>query len=375
MSRPEQTTRKVLIVDDEPQNLQLVGEILRRAGIQFLLAVDGVEALKAVESERPDLILLDIMMPGITGIEVGKKLQASPETADIPIIFLTAATTVSDLLTGFSAGAVDYIKKPFIREELLARVTTHLKLSAAQIELNRMYALKTELLARLAHDVKNPSGAISGLAGFLLEDFSTIEHPKKNEMLSMLNLIQESAKGMTDLVNGILDDAKRGATDAANNNDECIHVGEVIEHLVRLNQLQASGKHIKLKFIPEIQAQIAISRRILIEMFDNLLSNAIKYTGMHTEVTLRLLPSKELKDGLRFQVEDEAPTISPEKASGIFQTFTQGDLETPKNQSSHGVGLAIVKRLVELHSGTVGVHARSDEKGNCFFIELPGAST
>ncbi|MGZ0655239.1 hybrid sensor histidine kinase/response regulator [Coraliomargarita sp. W4R72] len=368
-------TRKVLIVDDEPQNLKLVGEILRRANIAFILALDGEEALDAVASEKPDLILLDVMMPKLDGFEVCAKLKSQPETAKIPIIFLSAASSSAAIVSGFTAGAVDYIKKPFVREELLARVFTHLSLSATQRQLDAESKAKAELLARLAHDIKNPSGAIRGLIGYITEDLKTCVHDNLEEMLSIAKLIQDSADGMTDLVNGILDEARKAANSDDQSIAEAIQVSEVIEHLVQLNHLRAKEKNIELKFSCEYPAKIAISRRILVEMFDNIINNAIKYSGKGTTIQVRLCHSRLIPMGMRFEVIDQAITITEERRSSLFNAFVRGDSQEATTQQSHGVGLSIVQRLVKMHSGEVGVIAREDTEGNLFYIELPILST
>ena len=366
-------TPKVLIVDDEPQNLKLVGEILRRANISFILALDGQEALEAVETENPDLILLDVMMPILDGFEVCAKLKNQPQTANIPIIFLSAATSPAEVVSGFTAGAVDYIKKPFVREELLARVTTHLNLSTIQRKLDAESKAKAELIARLAHDIKNPSGAIKGLSKYIIEELKNSRHENLSEVLSMTRLIQESADGMTDLVNGILDEERNLAHSAGSSAIESIQVDEVINYLLQLNQLRAKDKNIEIEFSQAYTAKIAISRRILVEMFDNLLNNAIKYSDAGSTIRVRLSHPERFSAGMRFEVIDQADTITEERRMQLFQPFVRGDSRIT-SEASHGVGLSIVQRLVKMHSGIVGVTSSQLGQGNLFYIEFPSAT-
>ncbi|WPJ95632.1 hybrid sensor histidine kinase/response regulator [Coraliomargarita algicola] len=366
-------TPKVLIVDDEPQNLRLVGEILRRADISFILALDGQEALDAVATEKPDLILLDVMMPRMDGFAVCANLKKSPDTASIPIIFLSAASSPAEVVSGFTAGAVDYIKKPFVREELLARVYTHLRLSATQRQLDAESKAKAELIARLAHDIKNPSGAIKGLSKYIIDELKHCQHENLPEILSMAQLIQDSADGMTDLVIGILDEARRSAHSNENSVTETIQVAEVIEYLLQLNSLSAREKDIDIDFTNTHPAQVAISRRILVEMFDNLLNNAIKYSSEGANIQVRLKSPQLFASGMRFEVIDQAPTITAEKRAGLFSPFAQGDSKNTV-EASHGVGLSIVQRLVKMHAGKLGVEAREQGDGNRFYIELPTSS-
>lgn len=364
---------KVLVVDDEPHNLQLIGENLRRAGIRFIFAINGDEALSVAEKEAPDLILLDVMMPGKNGFEVCQELKANPQTAAIPIIFLTAANEVGDVVSGFAAGAIDYIKKPFIREELLARVQTHLQLTNFNNELLARSQQKNEMLARLAHDVKNPAGAITGLVEFIRSDLSEGSYASLDEVNSILNIIQEASQGMMDLVNGILSEAnEEAAADSVQIQIET-DVASVARHLVELNQAHARERNQQIELDTQIRPQAVISRRILSEMLDNLLSNAVKYSRENSTIHVRLGPAKEVPNGLRFEVEDAANTITPDRAETIFKRFARGDQAPSGKQSSHGVGLAIVKRLVTLNQGKIGLYPRESGDGNIFYLELPAS--
>ena len=137
---------KLLIIDDNPVNLGLVVEHLEEAGYELLVALDGEEALKRAAYSRPDLILLDVMMPGIDGFKTCRRLKADAATADIPVIFMTALDDLADKVAGFQAGGVDYVSKPFQPEELLARVRTHRAFRRAQFALaERNNALETPL--------------------------------------------------------------------------------------------------------------------------------------------------------------------------------------------------------------------------------------
>lgn len=139
MSRSE--TPLVLAVDDRHENLNLIAEILGPEGYEVALALDGTEALNFVRAERPDLILLDVIMPGQDGLEVCRELKADPRTASIPVIFLTAKTETEDLVKGFDAGAVDYVGKPFKPAELIARIRTHVELARARMEIHTLRGL------------------------------------------------------------------------------------------------------------------------------------------------------------------------------------------------------------------------------------------
>jgi len=146
----------LLIVDDTPANLSVLVEYLSGAGFALMVAEDGEDALAQTERSAPDLILLDVMMPGIDGFETCRRLKARPATRDIPVIFMTALTDTAEKVRAFEAGAVDYVTKPIQHEEALARITTHLTLRRLQRALAAELAMKEKFMRIAAHDLRNP---------------------------------------------------------------------------------------------------------------------------------------------------------------------------------------------------------------------------
>jgi CheY-like chemotaxis protein len=157
----------VLAVDDTPEQLQLLSKVLEGDGYQPVLAAGGLQALASVAMERPDLILLDVLMPGMDGMEVCRRLQADPATWDIPVIFLTAKSDANDILAGFQAGAVDYVAKPFRIPELLARVRVHVDLRRARLEIRTLRGI----LPTCAHckRIRDQEGTWHTLESYLTE--------------------------------------------------------------------------------------------------------------------------------------------------------------------------------------------------------------
>src|SRR3954471_14359125 len=146
----------ILIVDDTPANLGVLVETLGAAGYQLMVAEDGEEALAQTAQTQPDLILLDVMMPGIDGFETCRRLKARAETCDVPVLFMTALSETADKVKAFAAGGVDYITKPIEHEEALARIRTHLALRRLQRELQEQVALKERFMRIAGHDLRNP---------------------------------------------------------------------------------------------------------------------------------------------------------------------------------------------------------------------------
>ncbi|MCK9167403.1 MAG: response regulator [Bacteroidales bacterium] len=171
------TKATLLLVDDNTKNLQLLGSVLHENGYQVALAKDGSTALNSVKKVKPDLILLDVMMPDMDGFEVCRRLKEEEETAHIPVIFVTAKTDVDEIVKGFNSGGVDYITKPFNREELLVRIKTQLDLKASlktiekqTQELKEANALKDKVFSVIAHDLRGALGSVREFANMMTDN-------------------------------------------------------------------------------------------------------------------------------------------------------------------------------------------------------------
>src|SRR5204863_9032238 len=191
----------ILVVDDVQQNIQVVGTMLREAGYSIMPATSGLTALQRVQKKLPDLILLDLMMPEMDGLEVCRRLKSDPATQSIPIIFLTASNEMSHLVQGLEAGAVDYVTKPFNPPELLARVRTHLELQHARAQLREMNNEKNEFMGIVAHDLRSPLGAITGFAELILDDGQM----QRADLEDCARRIRDTSARMAEMVQNLLD--------------------------------------------------------------------------------------------------------------------------------------------------------------------------
>jgi two-component system sensor histidine kinase/response regulator len=154
------TAARILVVDDQPANLRVVGMLLSRQGYQVVTADSGPKALEICETDPPDLVLLDMMMPGMDGFQVLEEMRAGAAPPSVPVVFVTAAQDRDLLLRAFDAGAVDYVTKPFLPEELLARVSAHVGLKLTRDRLERVAREREELVNLVAHDLKNPLSSV-----------------------------------------------------------------------------------------------------------------------------------------------------------------------------------------------------------------------
>ncbi len=188
MNMVDPKNARILIVDDNPRNIQILGTILKHEGYQIIIAQNGYQAIKATKKAPPDLILLDIMMPQMDGFETCKKLKQDSAAKEIPIIFLTAKADTEDIVKGFEMGAVDYVTKPFNSVELLARVKTHMELSY-----KRKLQGVIEMAGAVCHEMNQPLQTILGYSELILFDIQPI-HPLYDKLINLRNEIDKMAK-------------------------------------------------------------------------------------------------------------------------------------------------------------------------------------
>ncbi|HJW08365.1 MAG TPA: hybrid sensor histidine kinase/response regulator, partial [Holophagaceae bacterium] len=346
-------TGNVLIVDDNPMNLDLLGKLLRDHGYKVRAVPSGALALEAVKAAPPELVLMDISMPGMNGYEACKRIKMDPDSAVIPVIFLSAMDDTLDKVRAFEVGGSDYLTKPFQAEEVMARVTHHIQLSRMQAFLetqNRMLLeanaklqeldhMKAQFTAMLVHDIRNPV-SLMALALSLLKETGEIPPrilegaeqaiQKANGLLeSMLELFRSESKGV--------------ALEASP-----IPAAGLLESLAQAHRPLAERKRIRFETdwpgdLPVLQGDAQKLDRI----FSNLLGNALKFTPEDGLIRL----SAEVVDGqgveqglrwLRVGVEDSGPGIPPEDLPFIFDPFHQA--QGPDHAQGVGLGLAIVNR-------------------------------
>jgi len=362
------TGAKLLLVDDTPANLKVLGDLLEAEGYDLALASDGPLALKIAQRLRPELILLDVMMPGMDGYEVCRRLQADAELASIPVIFITAKDQTEDLVTGFEVGGLDYITKPFRDVEVLVRVQTQIRLHrmSAQIQaqnraLEEASRLKSDYLARMSHDLRTPMNAIIGYTRILLRHARDDLAPRQYRNLENIRLC---ADNLLELLNDILDLAKieSGHLD--------LHLEPVDLHplmqgcLATIEPLVKSGVEVRseLMDIGPVLTDADRLRRVLM----NLLGNAVKFTETGS-ITL-VLACRD--SAVELSVEDTGVGIGAEELPHIFDEFRQVKSADPGKPEGSGLGLAIARKSVELLGGTIAVESQVGV-GTRFGVRLP----
>ncbi len=364
---------QILIVDDTPANIDVLDQILEEEGYKISVAPTGEAALKLAPKINPDLILLDIMMPGIDGFETCRQLKADSLTRDIPILFLTAKNEGADIAKGFSLGAVDYITKPFLEEEVCARIRFHLQrrqllrqLKESNQKLTEVNELKNKFLGMASHDLRSPITSIRGYARILLDQAKDLPEDAR---LDFLDSIHEISGHMLDLLSDLLNISmiESGKLDLRFVSGS---LKTVVEERSRIFKFIAEQKNITIHSeLDEIPGFSFDANRIG-QVVDNLLSNAIKFSPAGKEIHIFL---KQNQDQAVFSVQDEGPGISEEDQEKLFQHFQKLDVRPTGNEPSHGLGLAIAKKMVEAHRGRLKVVSAPGE-GAKFSFEIPMSS-
>jgi signal transduction histidine kinase len=368
---------RVLVVDDISKNLQVVGSMLRNAGYHVMPATSGAQALERAQAQLPDLILLDLMMPEMDGLEVCRRLKADPTTRAIPVIFLTASNEMEHLVNGFSAGAVDYVTKPFNAPELLARVRTHLELQYARALLRDMNEEKNEFMGMAAHDLRNPLSAVQGFSEIIMEELQVLRQGPAPDPEASYREIEQCGQRiglatarMMEMVQNLLD-ANRIERGEMKLNLEPTDLGVLVSSVLEHQRPRASAKQQAVHFEPvATPVQVLVDRLVMVQVVENLVSNAIKYSPLAKSIWVRL---SQANTALRLEVRDEGPGLSVEDQKKLFGKFARLTAKPTGGEHSTGLGLSIVKRVVEAMNGRVWCESQLG-CGATFLVEVPIAS-
>lgn len=327
----------ILVVDDEPTGFAVIKGLLHRQGYSLTHAESGREALKQIEVIAPDVILLDVMMPDMNGIEVCRVIKTTPGWQSIPIIMVTALTAKEDLARSLEAGADDFITKPVNGPELRARVNSMLRIKHQYDALKATLQLREDMSNMVVHDLRNPTAIILLTAGLLLTD-----HFQGKE-LERVQMIESSARTLNSLINDLLLMAKMEAGKLLLNLTD-VNLNALATVVLENFQAIAPSKQLQLEYQPpKTERWISADVNLLNRLIDNLLSNAVKFSPSGSKITLRIdYPFASPLDNLlsvqaRIQVTDMGPGIKQELRQQIFKKYEIGESITGANQIGLGV--------------------------------------
>lgn len=363
---------KIVIIDDNPSNILLAATLLKKMDYQVFTALDGNSGIEVVNHIKPDLILLDIMMPELDGYQVCEILKKNPDTAEIPVVFLTALKQTENLVKSFEVGGVDYISKPFKKDELIARVKTHIDLKRSRdiilSQNHRLHKLndeKNSLMHITAHDLKNPLQGISGLVEMLQYHRSEIDD---EEYESICQSINASTMHALEIINDLLDAhaIEHGKFQfKLEKTDVSALFNELYEHF----DSTAKEKILNLQFEYSqnifVMADLSKFKRVL----ENIISNAIKFSPEDKNIFVKV---SDQVDHIIISIKDEGPGFTEEDKTKLFTKFSKLSAKPTAGESSSGLGLSIVKALVEAMDGKIELESEAGN-GAEFKVFMPKA--
>ena len=370
---------RALIVDDDPIGARLVRKHLQHAGHDVVIRADGQSGLDRALADPPDLVILDVMMPGLDGFEVCRALRAVEATRDLPIIFLSARSDLRDRVAGLDQGAVDYLVKPFEPEELLARVRIALRTRRLQDELRRANAElraadqnRRELVSMLAHDIRGLLGAVSSAVELARAD---LEELPSRDAHRFLGIAERNTTELVELATNLLDSyrldegrlrPRLGPVDLA----------DVAEDVVDRLAGQARHRDVRVVVVGHPVDGAMGDRDVLSRVLLNLVSNAVKFSPPGGTITIDLesgLTAPGGTAGSVVSVRDEGPGIALADRARLFERFTPLALPNGNRPVGSGLGLAFCRKVMDLIGGEIWVESEPG-RGSTFTFVLPQTS-
>ncbi len=351
---------RILVVDDLPDNLALIEAILSSEGYLVEIASSGKAALEQVRQEPPHLILLDVMMPEMDGIETTRRLKSYADLPFIPILLLTASTR-GNVVEGLDAGADEFIRKPIDQDELLARVRALLRLKHSVDERDLIACQREDFVSRLTHDLRTPLVAADRMSTLILQEELGKVEPSLQEALTTL---QHSNQHLLTMTNSLLE-VYRYEAGKKTLHYEDIDGESLFQDIQREFSPLAQVKNIQFTVNIAPKNSIYADRIELRRIIQNLLGNALKFTDLEGKITLESL---DIDGGIEFSVTDTGCGIASEEQPYLFNRFTQGK----HFRGGTGLGLHHAKQIVEAHGGRISLQSTLGE-GSIFTVFLPAA--
>jgi two-component system sensor histidine kinase/response regulator len=363
---------KILIVDDVMSNVLLLRILLTKEQFQVCTASNGNQCIEQAHNEKPDLILLDVMMPDISGFETAKILKHDDETKDIPIIFLTALNSPADLVKGFQVGASDFLPKPFNKEELVIRVMHQISLVAAKRliikqnqELLRTIEGRDKMYSVIAHDLRSPMGSVKMVLNMLtmmvtpetlgpeITELISQANQQTEEVFSLLDNLLKWTKSQTGRLNVVFQD---------------FNTDELIPGVIEIFNMVASMKQITLSYLDTSEKiKIHADQDMLKTVLRNFISNAIKFSNNGSSIEVFVTRQDKFA---KISVQDHGMGISEENQSKLFKTETNYTTYGTANEEGSGLGLLLCKDFAVKNGGDISLESK-EGVGSIFSILLP----
>jgi signal transduction histidine kinase len=378
MNSPSSRADKILVVDDSPDNVFLIKTILEEEGYTISTAENGISALAQLKASPCDLVLLDLMMPGMDGYEVTKHIRGDMKLPQyIPILLITAHDA-PNVAHGLDLGADDFIRKPVTVDELLARVRSLLRLKHSMDERDEIARQREDFVSRLTHDLRTPLVAADRMLALFQQGALGVLSPQMQEVIAIM---ARSNINLLSMVNTLLE-VYRFEAGRKTLAFQPVNLSQLLQEVAgELSPLaQDKTLSLNLDFTEESRTKIVMGDRLeLHRLFTNLIGNAIKFTDSGS-VTIRLASQPQFGKSqlsqlsfnpnsveyITIEVIDTGAGIPPEEQSTIFERFRQGS----HKRSGSGLGLYLSRRIVEAHQGSILLNSELG-KGSIFIVILP----
>lgn len=359
-------TECLLIIDDEQANIQVLGSMLGNAGFEILPATNGEQALRRLAARPVDLILLDLLLPGMDGIEICRRIKQNTDWREIPVVFLSAVDDKSLVVRALESGGVDYITKPFNRAELLSRVRTHLMLKSMRDDLRRLAQDRQEMLAMISHHMQNHLAAMHMSAQLVLKRADAIGDASLRLLAD--NIMNASMETRT-FIRTFLDNssADHGLVIKLEN----ISLAAAASRALKQYEDPAKRKGIALRReFPRAGTLVMADPIALNQVLDNLISNAVKFSPPGREIVVSV--TAESGDA-ECRVRDHGPGFTDRDKPRLFHRYARLSAKPTGGEPSSGLGLSIARKLTRAMNGTLACES-APGSGATFILRLPLAA-
>lgn len=380
----------VLVIDDSPVNLTLLHNMLEKNNYQVVLANSGEQGLVLAKQNPPNIILLDIIMGGWDGYDTCRHIKREPTLNKIPVLFLSALGDTENKVRALQSGGIDYISKPFQREELLARVQTHIELAnlrqnleqevvsktekikllfeALQLSYDKAEQasiLKTEFLRNISHEFLTPMNIVLGMSEMLLEETELTD-----EQISYTSSIINASKKLTDILTNMLSFAQQFKGELKSAASE-FFLYEIIDNILQQFSPHIKNKNLLIEAVidPALYTAFYGDKEAINKILSKLVDNAIKFTEQgNITIQVKAIEYFEQGEWVEFKIIDTGIGIAEE--ANLFDTFYQIDGSSTRRYDGMGMGLAVAKMFAETIGGKIGVESKLGQ-GSTFWFKIP----
>lgn len=361
---------KILVVDDNPISLGVLFDYLNLYEFTVFVAQNGEGALQLLDEEQPDLILLDVMLPGMNGFEVCRHVKTKEQTKDVPVIFMTGLTETVDKLKGFEAGGVDYITKPLQHEEVMARIVTHLTIRKLQQQLQQqnqeladLNASKDTFFSIISHDLRTPFNTLLSLTKLIDDNYDTYSPEKIRKHIKKM---RSSSEKLYAFLENLLTWSRlqRGAIAYI---PEEIDLKEIIQHNINLLGHTAEQKHITLHHSIQNDVRVYADQSMIDTILRNLMVNALKFTPSGGRVELS---AQQREHNVVIAVSDTGVGIKTKDIPRLFRIDAKHSTLGTEDEQGTGLGLSLCHELVVQNGGQIWVETEVGT-GSTFRFTLP----